>query len=117
MAIRVAAKVRGLGQHYSDGLEMLSVDVKKVEADGLRYRDGARIPITLQLGRESYQAGVRTTSRMSTVWISPDLVDSSGERTKLARVLARHGLLKNQPVFLYVDDAVVRLTPVSQSSA
>ena len=113
MEIRVAAKVRGLGHHYSDGLEMLSVDVKKVEADGLPYRDGTRIPITLQLGRESYRAGIRTTARMSTVWISPDLVDSSGERPKLARVLARHGLQKNQPVFLYVDDPVVRLTPAS----
>jgi hypothetical protein len=116
MSIRVAAKVRGLGQHYSDGREILSVDVKKVEADGLPYRDGARIPITLQLGREAYKAGIRTTLRMSTVWISPDLVDSSGERTKLARVLARHGMQKNQPVFLYVEDATVRLTSASREA-
>lgn len=109
MSIRIAAKVRGLGQHYADGLEMMSIDVKKTEADGLPFRDGTRIPVTLVLDGESYRAGIRTTPRMPTVWISPDLVDSHGERTKLARVLVSNGIHKNQAVQLDVRGEVIRV--------
>ncbi len=45
MAIRVNAKVRGLGHRYRDGLEMMSIDVNKVGAEGLRYREGESVPI------------------------------------------------------------------------
>ena len=114
MAVRVVAKVRGLGHRYRDGLEMMSVDAKKVEAEGLPFRERVRVPITLVIGGEAYTAGLRTTPRMPAVWISPDLVRQSGERTKLARVLDRNGFQKNQTVFLYVEGDRVRLEPGSE---
>jgi hypothetical protein len=114
MAIRVNAKVRGLGQRYRDGLEMMSVDVNKAEAEGLPFAEGRRVPITLLIGGEAYAAGMRTTPRMTLVWISPDLVGPGEERTKLARVLDRNGFQKNQAVFLYVDGDRIRLEPASR---
>jgi hypothetical protein len=87
MPIRISAIVRGLGRNYADGLEMLSVDVKKEEAAGLPFADGRRTQINLSVGREQYTAGLRTTSRMPTVWLSPNLTDSRGKKTTLAKVL------------------------------
>jgi hypothetical protein len=111
MPASIIAKVRGLGQHYADGLEMLSVDVKKPDAVGLSLKDGLRTPINLLLGADSYQAGLRTTARMPTVWISPDLIDGRGERTTLARLLTAHGFRKNQTVLLVLEEDGIRLMP------
>ena len=116
MSTRISAKVRGLGHRYADGLEHLSVDVKKTEAMGLPFQDGVRVPIDLQIGNESYRAGLRTTRRMPTVWVSPNLIDSRGEKTTLARVLNAHRLQKNQAVMLDVEDSTVRLTPADALS-
>jgi hypothetical protein len=104
MPIRISAIVRGLGQNYADGLEMLSVDVKKEGAAGLPFADGRRTQINLLVGTERYTAGLRTTSRMPTVWISPNLMDSRGKRTSLAKVLTAMGVKKNDLVTLEVQE-------------
>jgi hypothetical protein len=109
MPIRISAIVRGLGKNYADGIEMLSVDVRKEEAAGLPFADGRRTQINLSVGKERYTAGLRTTSRMPTVWISPNLIDSRGKMTTLAKVLAANGIVKNDSVTLEVQEEYIRL--------
>lgn len=100
--MRVKAVIRGLGHRYADGLEQLSVDVQKREANGLPYQDGVRFPIQIVVAGTIYEGGFRTTGRMPTVWISPDLRNHDGTRISLARVLNDAGFHKNQAVTLNV---------------
>ncbi len=108
--IRILAKVRGRG-YKTDGLESLSIDVeRRTDAAGLPFQDGARTPIDLQIGDDSYRGGIRTIP-MQTVYICPDLIDKSGKKTTLAKVLAAHRVGKNQTLTLETDGNRIRLLP------
>ena len=87
------------------------VRVEGNNAAPLPYQDNVRIPITLHLGAEQYEAGLRTTPNMPVVWVSPDLRDSHGNKVSLARVLTNNGFRKNQRVYLEVNGHVVTLFP------
>ncbi len=103
--------VRGLSQFYADGLERMEIMVDKRHAAPLPYQDNLRIPITLKIGHEQYKAGLRTTPKMSVVWVSPDLRDENGNKISLAHVLTNNGFSKNQKVYLEVDGHFVDLLP------
>ena len=103
--------VRGLSQFYADGLERMEIWKDKHHAAPLPYQDNMRIPITLTIRHEQYEAGLRTTPKMSVVWISPDLRDENGNKISLARVLTNNGFSKNQRVYLEVDGHSVDLLP------
>jgi hypothetical protein len=103
--------VRGLSQFYADGLERMEIVIDKHKAPPLPYQDNLRIPITLQVGSQQYEAGLRTTPNMPVVWISPDLRDNRGRKVSLARVLTDCGFTKNQRIYLEVNVPVVSLLP------
>ncbi|MBI4621097.1 MAG: hypothetical protein HY739_13200 [Desulfobacterales bacterium] len=83
---------------YADGLERMEIVIDKHNALPLPYQDNLRIPITLQVGPQQYEAGLRTTPNMPVVWISPDLRDNHGRKVSLARVLTDNGFTKNQRI-------------------
>lgn len=103
--------IRGLSQFYADGLERMEIWIDKRQAAPLPYRDNTRIPITLKVGNEQYEAGLRSTPKLAVVWISPDLRDNHGSKVSLARVIINHGFSKNQRIYLEVDGSVVNLLP------
>jgi hypothetical protein len=103
--------VRGLSRFYVDGLELMEIAIHRHNAAPLPYQDNLRIPITLQVGTEYYEAGLRATPNMPVVWISPDLRDNHGNKVSLARVLTNNGFTRNQRVHLEVDGHVVTLFP------
>ena len=53
--------IRGLSQFYVDGLERMEIWIEKRHAAPLPYHDNTRTPITLRVGNEKYDAGLRTT--------------------------------------------------------
>ena len=103
--------IRGLSQFYTDGLERMEIWINKRQAAPLPYRDNKRIPITLKVGNEQYEAGLRSTPKFAVVWISPDLRDNHGSKVSLARVIINKGFSKNQRIYLEVDGSVVNLLP------
>jgi hypothetical protein len=103
--------IRGLSQFYVDGLEHMEIAIDRRNAAPLPYRDNLRIPITLKVGSQQYEAGLRTTPNMPVVWISPDLRNNHGEKVSLARVLTDNGFTKNQRIYLEVNGPVVSLLP------
>ena len=103
--------VRGLSQFYTDGLERMEIWINKRQADPLPYQDNTRIPITLKIGNEEYEAGLRTTPNMPVVWISPDLRDNRGKKISLAQVIINNGFTKNQRIYLEVDGPFVSILP------
>ena len=103
--------VRGLSQFYADGLERMEIWIDKRHAAPLSYQDNIRIPITLKIGNEQYEAGLRATPNISVVWISPDLRDNHGRKVSLARVIINNGFTKNQKIYLEVDGPVVSVLP------
>jgi hypothetical protein len=108
--IRVSGKIRGLGTHYVSDLERMEIHVKAEDAGALNPVFGHRVPFSLEIGKETYQAGLRATERNSYVWICPDLTNSRHERLKLAEVLTEHRFQKNQPVTLSFNGSSWRLT-------
>jgi hypothetical protein len=103
--------IRGLSQFYVDGLERMEIAIDRRNAAPLPYQDNLRIPITLQVGTEQYEAGLRATPNMPVVWISPDLRDNHGNKVSLARVLTNNGFTRNQRIHLEVNGHVVTLFP------
>ena len=80
-------------------------------SDASRRAIVLRIPITLKVGPQQYEAGLRTTPNMPVVWISPDLRNIHGRKVSLARVLTDNGFKKNQRIFLEVNVPVVSVLP------
>ncbi len=105
----ITGVLRALSNHYADGLERMEIWVQKTLASPLPYQINRRIPIILTIGTETYEAGLRATLKTPYVWICPDLKDSRGNRTSLARVLKNNGMRKNQRVNLEVDGCAVRV--------
>ena len=103
--------IRGLSQFYADGLERMEIGINRHQAEPLPYQDNLRIPITLHVGNEQYEAGLRATPNMPVVWVSPDLRDNHGNKVTLARVLTNNGFTRNQRVYLEVNGRVVTLLP------
>lgn len=103
--------IRGLSQFYTDGLERMEIWIDKHHAAPLPYRENTRIPITLKVGNEQYDAGLRSTPKMPVVWISPDIRDNHGRKVSLARVIINNGFIKNQRIYLEVDGPVVSILP------
>ena len=109
MITQVPARIRGQGQHYSDGREILFVDAKKIDCAAIESADGVRRPIRLRIGRDIYQAGIRTTARMQTVWVCSNLIDDRGQKISLAQALAEDGFVKNQAVVLHVQKGLIEI--------
>lgn len=107
--IHIKGVIRGLGKVYASGLEVMEVHIKRQDAVGLNPVPGQRCSCSLEVGNDTYQAGLRATERNPYVWICPNLVDSHGENVKLAEVLRDHGFRKNQPVTLTVSGNTYRL--------
>jgi len=103
--------IRGLSQFYADGLERMEISIDKHNAAPLPYQHNLRIPITLHVGTQQYEAGLRSTPNMPVVWVSPDLRDNHGNKVSLARVLINNGFRKNQRVYLEVNGRVVTVLP------
>jgi len=104
--------VRGLSQFYADNLERVEILIDKRHAAPLPYKDNTRIPITLRVGNEQYDAGIRSTPKLPVVWISPDLRDNKGKKVSLAHVVMSNGFTKNQRIYLDVDGSIVSVLPL-----
>jgi hypothetical protein len=109
----ILGAIRGGGQNYVDGLEHLSVLVVNTEAQGLPFAEKQRIPITLNISGNKYQAGIRSRPNYRYVWISPDLIDAEGEKTDLSHVFSKTGFEKNQKVELKVSGKSVTLKAIA----
>jgi len=100
---RVPATIRALGQFYADGLERLEIWIARSAAAHLPISVGVRVPISLRVGGQWYDGGLRATTKNDYFWICGDVVDSRGEKTSLARVLRASGFTKNQKVMLDIQ--------------
>ena len=100
--IQSKGKVTSKSSHYANGLEQVTVDVRKADAQGLPFEENTtRIPITLLIATDSYRAGLKFDRGTQTVYICPDLFDIENEKTNLATIFRnKHGFQKNDKVWL-----------------
>ena len=104
----VEARVASTSQHYADGIERVTLDVRLGEAAGLPIpAKGEEQPIDLVLDSTSYAANLRVAG--SYVYVCADLSDAGGEKVRLADVLFEHGLTTGQRVQLRVDGSRVHV--------
>jgi hypothetical protein len=111
MSIKVAGYIRGLSQEYTDGVERQEILINKKDADSLPHKDKMRIPIKLNIGSESFDAGIRSTKDTEYVWICPNMRDSRNKKISLAHVLGKNGFSKNQKVVLEVNGENIYISP------
>jgi len=106
----IIGTIRGLGQFYKNRLERLEIWVDKKASHSLPHQEGLRIPITIIIGIERYNAGIRSTKKCEYIWICPDLRDENDKKVSLAQVLKKHKLAKNQRVCLIAErENVIRI--------
>lgn len=103
------AKVRDLGKPYADGTPKLEINLAKEEAVGLPFQIDDRVSVPLRVAGREYDAGLRSTSHHTDVWISPDLYASDGERLTLGRVLTDAGFEANYAVRLLFDGRIIEV--------
>lgn len=113
MAAIVRAVIRGIGKWYADGTEAIEIHVPSDRADGLPYRVGDRVHVSLRIADGRYEAGLRSTARNPYVWICPDVISSDGKRTKLAHLVAAAGWKKNDRVLLKAYGTDITVQPTS----
>ncbi len=106
--MKVHGVIRGMSQHYANGLERVYIAVDRRMADDLPHQDHRRIEITLIVGNRRHRIGIRTTPPDPYVWIGPYLDDGT---PKLAEVLEAEGYSKNQRVLLDIEGNILRLSP------
>jgi hypothetical protein len=114
--LRFDAVIRGDSSKHADGRERRTIAIKKKDAAGFPYREGARVPIDLVVLGVTYGAGVRATASQSVVYIAADLRGPLSENVTLAAVLEGARLQKKQHVTLEVEGTVVRLLPAQPPS-
>lgn len=105
------AYIRGLGHSYVDGPERMEIWISKKEASTIPHTYGMRIPIRLRIGDETFEAGIRSTSRNEYVWICPDLRDELDKKVRLSEILINFGFQKNQKIFLQFKGKVLHVRP------
>jgi len=98
----ISGRVTRLG-YYWDTLPQLVISISKDCAGDLQLRDGDRKQFSLLIDDETYQAGIRTTTRSKYVTICPDLFDSAGNQIRLADLLLRNNIQQKMTVELYWD--------------
>jgi hypothetical protein len=104
--------IRGDSSRHADGRERRYITIKKKEATGFPRREGARVPVDLEVGGKVYSAGVRSTRSQPVVYIAADLRGPTGERVTLAAVLEAAGLQKRQHLTIEVEPGgYLRLIP------
>ncbi|MEK6647205.1 MAG: hypothetical protein AABY84_11100, partial [Candidatus Firestonebacteria bacterium] len=111
--MQILGTVSGQGNKNADGLERLTVVIKKGDAKVIPYQEGGEITINLFIGNDSYQAKMRTDR--SYVYITPAIYDKNGKKTYLQNIFQTKGIEKNQKVELEVDGANIRLTLIQSS--
>jgi hypothetical protein len=114
----IPAIIRETGGVYktglAQGLKLLEIHIWKSNSEGLPYKIGERVTITILINSVSYLAGVRATQDCDYIWISPDLKSAEETDIKLAYILKAEGFHKNQFVYLEViGDGIIRLLPSS----
>jgi hypothetical protein len=109
--IRFDGDIRGQGQFYSDGREILFIAIDKAAAAGFPYREGERVPVELELGGQVFTAGTRTTPPQTIVYIPSDLQAADGKKVSLASVLESAGMRKGQWVTIEAKGSRLRVLP------
>jgi hypothetical protein len=57
-------RVVSLSQPYADGVESIEIWVPKKDASALPFVEGKRVPIKLEYGHRTFEAGLRATKRV-----------------------------------------------------
>ena len=109
--MRFTGVIRGDSSRHADGRERRYVMVRKKEAAGFPWREGARVPVDLEVSGRVYSAGVRSTRSQPVVYIAADMRGPSGEDVTLAAVLEAAGMQRRQQVTIEVEGTYLRLLP------
>jgi hypothetical protein len=107
---RFKGVIRSTGKSTVDGLEGLTIDLRKADATGLPFIDKSARAITLLIGKRAYQGKLRTTQDY--VYVPAPLIDETNQKTTLARVFRKQGFQKNQPICLNIENDGLRLLPL-----
>ncbi len=108
------AVVRDLGKPpYADGAPQLEINLPAEHAVGQAFVQPERTAITLRVAGRDYAGAVLANKPdHKTVWFSPTLAGSGGERMTLGRVLTAAGFCANDRVRLVVTGTVVEVQAV-----
>lgn len=102
-ARRVVGTVRGTGRKYNpSGLEALEIWVKRDQADGLPFILDKPVTVTVRIAGKLFKTNLRSTTKNSYVWLSPEIFAADGTATNLAQVLRSAGFEKKDKVELTV---------------
>jgi hypothetical protein len=112
MKKRFIGRIRSEGE-YADRTDRQYIAVDKQEALGFPFQENERVPIQLEIGGETYEAGVLTTPSQHIVYIAADLRSQEGEKVRLSEVLAESGFQRNARVTLEVDGRTVQVIPAT----
>ncbi|GAB7027768.1 hypothetical protein [Geotalea toluenoxydans] len=95
-AMTILGKVAKVG-FYRDTLPLLIINIKKEDAGPLPYREGERVSIPFVVNGLPYIAGLRATTRSTTVMICSDLLDAQLNSVRLVDVLFGLGWSHREP--------------------
>lgn len=109
----IIGTVRGEKNKNRDGLERIYIEIKKNDANVLKYQEGGKVGINLIIDNFCYQAFIMTTKTY--VYIATYLFDPNGKKTFLANVFQNLGIGKNQKVTLELEKEHIRLIPTQSS--
>ncbi len=95
--------------HYSDGIPIYVISLKKESADGFPAVDGTRNDITLVVSGRKFVAGTRSTEKSPDVRICQDMLDADGHSLRLSELLLDNGFCSRDKVRLVANNNVVTL--------
>lgn len=108
------AKVGSLGDPYADGTPKLEITLPAARAVGQPFVRPERTEVTLRVAGTDYAGAVLANKpKHDTVWFSPTLKRSGGERLTLGRVLTEAGFQATDPIRLVVSETVIEVQPAS----
>ena len=111
--MKITGIVRGESNKNADGLERLYIEIKKNDANVLKYQEGGKVGINLIIDNICYQAFIMTTKIY--VYIATYLFDPNGKKTFLSNVFQNLGIEKKQKVTLELEKEHIRLVPTQSS--
>lgn len=110
VTITAVGRVNQVG-FYGDCMQTLAVFFKKDQDNASLVPPGERVKVLLTINGSVYHAGLRTTEKMPSIKLCPDLIDENGGEVRLVDILLGMGIQNKSNVSLAIVGLTVTLDP------
>jgi hypothetical protein len=102
---KISGYVRGLSQYYQDGIERMEIWFNKKYEDSFPNIFSKAVPIDVKIDEKDYTFYFRKTENCDYLWFCPYVILKEN-RERLADVLKKHSIYKNDKISLDINDDV-----------